>query len=115
MHSHNITISDAACQYLKAMIHKQHGEGLRITVKKSGCSGHAFSPTVVQQAPPNDRMVLLPEGLTLFLDPAWLELLLHVHIDYIKDEKSGLKQKRLVFTCPKESGRCGCGESFHLA
>ena len=62
---------------------------------------------------PTDILVQ-QEGLNIFIDAAWVDLLQSLHIDYIEETKTGLKQKRLVFTNPNESSRCGCGESFHI-
>jgi Fe-S cluster assembly iron-binding protein IscA len=35
-------------------------------------------------------------------------------VDFIEETTNVLKQKRLVFINPKETGRCGCGESFTI-
>lgn len=110
----NIMISDSACAYIKKMLDKQNGIGFRLSVKKTGCSGYSYLPTIIEAVNAND-LVLEKNGISIFVDVAWLDLLQGLHIDYIEEEKSGLKQKRLVFTNPNESSRCGCGESFHVS
>ena len=60
------------------------------------------------------RHLLLHNGVKIFIDTSWLHLLQDLQVDYVEEEKTGLKQKRLVFTNPNESSRCGCGESFHI-
>ena len=46
----NIHFTEAACAYIKKMIEKKNGLGLRLSVKKTGCSGHAYLPVVVNEA-----------------------------------------------------------------
>lgn len=109
-----ITFTDAACAYIKKMLDKNHGIGFRLSIKKTGCSGHAYLPSVVEKINPTDIQFETENGLTIFVDATWLSVLQGLNVDYIEEEKSGLKQKRLVFTNPNESSRCGCGESFHI-
>src|SRR5579862_6239661 len=103
----NIMISDAACAYIKKMIEQDKGLGFRLSIKKTGCSGYSYSPSVVEKINPTD--VIIDRGdLKIYIDSKWLELLKDLQLDYIEENKSGLKQKRLVFVNPKESSRCGC-------
>lgn len=110
----DITFTDAACEYIKKMLKKSNGAGFRLSIKKTGCSGYSYFPTIVEKANSADISFELGTGLKIFVDAVWLELLQGLQVDYVKDEKSGLKQNRLVFTNPHESSRCGCGESFHV-
>jgi iron-sulfur cluster assembly accessory protein len=109
-----ITITDSASAYIKKMIEKGHGIGFRLSVKKTGCSGYSYLPVIVEKANANDISFTTDGGLQIYIDTAWLDLLQGLRIDYVDEEKSGLKQKRLVFTNPNEASRCGCGESFHI-
>lgn len=108
-----VKLTETARDYIKQAIQKQQGTGLRVSVKKTGCSGYSYVPAVVNTAAAGDTVVDL-EDVTIYLDTAWLPMLDGVEIDFVEDEKSGLKQKRLVFNNTKEAGRCGCGESFHI-
>jgi iron-sulfur cluster assembly protein len=110
----NITITKTACTYIKKMLEKDKGIGFRLSVKKTGCSGFSYVPAIIDSAKANDITFETEHGVKIYVDTAWLDLLQGLHIDYIEEEKSGLKQKKLVFTNPKEAGRCGCGESFHV-
>jgi iron-sulfur cluster assembly protein len=110
----NITLTDAACAYIKKMLKKQNGVGFRLTIKKTGCSGYAYLPAIITETSSMDIFFEPSNGLKIFVDPTWLHLLQGLQIDYVEEEKSGLKQKRLLFTNPNEASRCGCGESFHI-
>lgn len=109
----NLTVTEAARGYIKKALEKTPGAGLRVSIKKTGCSGYSYVPSVAETVNPKDVAVTV-EDVTIFLDTVWLDLLNDIQIDYVEEEKSGLKQKRLVFINKKESGRCGCGESFHI-
>lgn len=108
-----INITDSAIHYLKTRIAQEQGIGFRLSIKKTGCSGYAYQPLVVKETPGDDKTYEI-KGLTVYLDSKWLSLLQGVQIDYVHEEKLGLKQKRLVFSNPNEGSRCGCGESFHI-
>jgi iron-sulfur cluster assembly protein len=110
----NITITAAACEYIKKMLDKNIGAGFRLSVKKTGCSGYSYYPAIVEKVNETDQTFTTDNGVKIFIDTSWLHLLQDLHVDYVEEEKTGLKQKRLVFTNPKESSRCGCGESFHI-
>lgn len=109
-----IEITDAAKQYIQAAIEKKSGFGFRLSIKKTGCSGFAYQPSVVETVNSGDTATVV-NGITLYLDPLWMHLLASVRIDFVEETKSGLKQKRLMIENKQEAGRCGCGESFHLA
>lgn len=109
-----ISFSDAACAYIKKIITKENGIGLRLSIKKTGCSGFSYSPMVVNQVNPNDLILENQLGTKIYVDRAWLDLLANLQIDYVEDMKGGIKQKKLTFVNPSESSRCGCGESFHV-
>lgn len=109
----NLILTDAACAYLRQRIEKEQGVGFRLSIKKTGCSGYTYLPSVINQINPNDTLFEINQ-LSIYIDTAWLDLFDGVTIDYIIEDKTGLKQKRLLFINPKETARCGCGESFHI-
>ena len=109
----SITLTPSASKHISKMIESKHGVGFRLTVKKTGCSGYSYQPSVIDQPSAAD-IKLDVNGIQIFLDPAWANVLDGITVDYTEASKSGLMQKQLVITNQKESGRCGCGESFHL-
>lgn len=109
----NISLTPAAVDYINKMIAKDEGMGFKLTIKKTGCSGFSYVPSIEKEIKATDIQTDV-QGVKLILDPIWMHLLEGIQIDYTEEDKTGLKQKRLVFINPKESGRCGCGESFHI-
>jgi iron-sulfur cluster assembly protein len=110
----NIHFTDAAAAYIQAKIAAKHAVGLRLSIKKTGCSGYSYAPAIVDSAIATDMIFTLANGVTIFVDPLWAHLLEGVMVDYLEEDKMGLKQKRLIFSNPNEASRCGCGESFHV-
>jgi iron-sulfur cluster assembly protein len=100
-----VTITDAAAP---------GGIGFRLSIKKTGCSGYAYVPAIIEKEIAGDINFTAQENLKVFVDPECLQYVQDLQVDFVTDEGQGLKQKRLVFINPKESGRCGCGESFTI-
>ena len=111
----NLIFTNAACDYIKKMIEHDHGVGLRLTIKKTGCSGYSYAPSILEKENSDDHVITTQNGVKIFIDHKWSHMLDGITVDYVEEEKAGLKQKRLVFINPNESGRCGCGESFHVS
>lgn len=108
-----ITLTKDAQLYIQKVLAKEEGIGLRLTIKKTGCSGYSYLPQVIKEIDPKDTQIDF-DDVKLFVDSKWLHLLNGIKIDYLEEEKLGLRQKRLIFTNPNEKSRCGCGESFHV-
>ena len=107
-----IFITDNAANYIKSSLKKNNNIAFRLSIKKTGCSGFSYKPEMVSEINPNDTRIDIKD-IILLIDTPWLHLLDGIEIDYQEEDKTGLKQKRLVFNNPNEASRCGCGESFH--
>ena len=110
-----ISFSDAAVAHIQSMLEKnEKALGFRLAIKKTGCSGYAYVPSLIETINEKDVHFEAQNGLQVYIDPECVTLLKVVYVDYLCEEGHGLKQKRLVFTNPNEKGRCGCGESFTI-
>jgi len=106
-----VTLTPAAITHVKKMLAKELGsKGLRLSVKKSGCSGFAYVVDYAKEINPNDLNVLVAEGLTVFVDTDSLPYLKGIRVDYVRNGLNGV----LKFINPNEKGSCGCGESFTI-
>jgi iron-sulfur cluster assembly protein len=113
--SHPVTFTDAAVAHIKNMLQQnQPDAGFRLSVKKTGCSGFAYLPAIVEQKKADDIHYQVQDGLQIYVDPQALTYFEELLVDFIEETTNVLKQKRLVFINPKETGRCGCGESFTI-
>jgi iron-sulfur cluster assembly accessory protein len=108
-----ITLTDAAVEHIKAMVDKEsQAKGFRLSLKKTGCSGMAYVPSIINDINEKDFHFVAQQELHVYVDREHEPFLQGVVVDYVADNTVGLKQKRLVFINPNEKNRCGCGESF---
>ena len=105
-----ITITDRAAKKIKTVIARRgRGEGIRLGVKTTGCSGLAYVLEYVDTPSAEDQCVEC-DGCKVFLDPKSCVYLQGTVVDYVKQ---GLNEG-FEFTNPNERDRCGCGESFRV-
>ena len=105
-----ITITSNAANHIRNFITKRgKGEGVRIGVKTSGCSGMAYTLEFVDDIQPEDQ-VFEQDGVKVFVDPKSLVYLDGTQVDFAKE---GL-QEGFKFENPNAKESCGCGESFHV-
>ncbi len=105
-----ITITEnAAKQIRKFLANRGKGEGIRIGVKTSGCSGMAYTLEFVDEIQPEDQ-VFEQDGVKVFIDPKSMVYLDGTQVDFAKE---GL-QEGFKFENPNAKESCGCGESFHV-
>ncbi len=105
-----VTITIAAAAHIaKCIAKRKFGIGIKVSMKKQGCSGIAYVLSYVDQAEITDIIIKITSNssLALFIDPKTYQYLKGTTFDYVKKGlNSGLDIKN-----PNEKGRCGCGES----
>ncbi len=108
--SADISLSDAATRRVLTYLAEQDGQnkGIRLSVKKTGCSGLSYVIDYVNAPSDGDIILSLASNYLLCVDKSSYPYLKGMHIDYVKQ---GLNQK-FVFNNPNQTGQCGCGESF---
>jgi iron-sulfur cluster assembly protein len=105
-----ISLTESAATRVKTFLSTRgHGVGLRLGVRKTGCSGFAYVINYADQADPKDVM-FEDRGVKVFVDPGSLNLLDGTIVDFIKQ---GLNEA-FRFRNPNVKGECGCGESFSV-
>ena len=106
-----ITITDAAAQRVKALLDQRGkpSEGVRVGVKKGGCSGLSYTIEYADDVQKFEEVVE-DKGVKVIIDPKAVMYLLGSEMDFMEEKmKSGF-----TFKNPNEKGKCGCGESFHV-
>jgi iron-sulfur cluster assembly protein len=83
--------------------------GLRVGVKKTGCSGYAYVVDYADAVGAND-VVFEQGGVKIIVDPESLALIDGTEVDFVKQ---GLNEA-FKFRNPNVKGECGCGESFSV-
>ncbi len=85
------------------------GVGLRVGVKKTGCSGYAYVVNYADDIADSD-VVFEDYGVKVVVDKKSLELIDGTEVDFVKQ---GLNEA-FRFRNPNVTGECGCGESFSV-
>jgi len=105
-----ISLTESAATRVKSFLAARgHGIGLRLGVRKTGCSGFAYVINYADKAEPGDAR-FEDHGVTVFVDGASLALLDGTIVDFVKE---GLNEA-FRFRNPNVKGECGCGESFSV-
>ena len=83
------------------------GVGLRLGVKKTGCSGFAYVVSYADEIGADD-VVFDEAGVKVIVDNEALRYVDGTEIDFVRQ---GLNEA-FKFRNPNIKGECGCGESF---
>jgi iron-sulfur cluster assembly protein len=103
-----ITLTEVAADRVKSFLdNRGKGEGLRLGVKTTGCSGMAYVLEFVDEIEDTDK-VFESNGVKIIVDPKSLIYIDGTELDYGKE---GLNEG-FKFNNPNVKDECGCGESF---
>ena len=85
------------------------GVGLRIGIRRTGCSGMAYVVSVAESTTPED-VIFEQGGVQIIVDREALAVIDGTEVDFVRE---GLNEA-FRFRNPKAKGECGCGESFSV-
>jgi len=105
-----ITLTESAAKHIQgSLANRGKGLGLRVGIKKVGCSGFAYTFDFADEIGANDlafeshdTKVVVDKEFIGYLDGSVLDL-----------QKSGFGSA-LKFQNPNVKSECGCGESFSI-
>lgn len=104
-----ISFSESAVKHLVTYLGKNPDQmGVRLSVKKTGCSGLSYVIDYVNSPLEGDIVMPLSGDYLVCIDKSSYPFLKNMTVDYVKQ---GLNYK-FVFNNPNQTGQCGCGESF---
>ena len=105
-----VTLTQSAAERVRNFIEARgQGLGLRIGVRKTGCSGYAYVVNYAEEITERDR-VFESEGVKVVVDADSLPLVDGTEVDFVRH---GLSEA-FRFRNPNVKGECGCGESFSV-
>ena len=104
-----IILSESAADRIRHFLSKEGGIGMRVGVKKTGCSGFAYVVELADAVRSGDE-VFEDRGVTVLVDAGSLPYLDGTTIDFARD---GLNEG-FRYDNPNVKSLCGCGESFGI-
>jgi iron-sulfur cluster assembly protein len=105
-----ITLTQSATERVQDYLQQRGaGIGLRLGVKKTGCSGFAYVVNYADEVAADD-VVFDAGGVSVVVDSESLKLIDGTEVDFVKE---GLNEA-FKFRNPQAAGECGCGESFNV-
>ncbi|NOS88151.1 MAG: iron-sulfur cluster assembly accessory protein [Methylococcaceae bacterium] len=106
-----VTLTESAARQIEKQLNKRgKGIGLKLAVKKSGCSGYAYNLDYADALNDNDA-VFEGYGVKVIVPASDLEFVNGIELDY---RREGINEA-FKFNNPNVKGTCGCGESFSVA
>lgn len=104
----SISLTSSAADRVRVFLARRgHGVGLRVGVKKTGCSGFAYVVNYADEIGDND-VVFEDQGVKVVVDRESLDYIDGTQVDFVKQ---GINEA-FRFRNPNVKGECGCGESF---
>ena len=106
----SVTLTESAARQIKKQLEKRgKGIGLKLGVRKSGCSGYAYALDYADMLNENDA-VFEDFGVKVIVPESDLEFVDGIELDY---RREGINEA-FQFNNPNVKGTCGCGESFSV-
>jgi len=103
-----IRLTESAARHVKGMLASRgKGEGLRLGLERSGCSGFAYLIDFADAVGAQDH-VFESNGVKVVVDAGSLPQLDGTEVDYVREGLSSL----FKFNNPNVKSSCGCGESI---
>ncbi|TVS09962.1 MAG: iron-sulfur cluster assembly accessory protein [Wenzhouxiangella sp.] len=105
----NISLTEAAADRVREFLAREGGIGLRVDVRRTGCSGWAYDVGIATAAGADDK-VFEDRGLKVVVSDKALPMVTGTTVDFVHE---GLVRE-FRFRNPNVTGECGCGESFTI-
>ncbi len=103
-----VTLTENAAQHVESMLQKRgSGIGLRLSTRKSGCSGYAYEVDYADELGEGDH-VYDSHGIKVIVNEKHLVHLDGLEIDFVKQN---VLNQGFEFNNPNVKDMCGCGES----
>ncbi len=104
-----VTISEKALAFFKKKLKNHEQQAIRISVKKSGCTGYAYVIDYGEAAVEGDSEQQF-DGLTVYISEQAQSMIAGSEIEL---QQQGLN-KSIAFNNPNVTASCGCGSSFSV-
>jgi iron-sulfur cluster assembly accessory protein len=108
--SQQVSMTEAAMIHVRKLLANSDASGVRIGVKKSGCSGFKYNFEFVTIPLAEDTCFQVATDIALYVPTEFLAMVQGTEVDYATE---GLNST-IKFNNPNAKDLCGCGESFSV-
>lgn len=106
-----VSMTDSAIAHVRKQLAKNSQmAGIRLGVKKSGCSGFKYDIEFIEQPAADDVSITVADDVVLYITADAAAVVKGTEIDFSKE---GLNST-IKFNNPNAKDLCGCGESFSV-
>jgi iron-sulfur cluster assembly protein len=102
-----ILLTESAVERVREFLARDGGIGLRVDIRRTGCSGYAYDVGLAHELDETDH-VFEQEGLKVVVSDKAMPMVAGTTVDFVNE---GLVRE-FRFRNPNVTGECGCGESF---
>lgn len=106
-----VTVTPAALAHFRRQLASHSGKSVRLSIKKSGCTGFMYVIDLVEQGSADDVQYQLDDLVELRVARDALPIVSGTEIDLVKE---GIN-RQIKFHNPNVKDECGCGESFSVS
>jgi iron-sulfur cluster assembly protein len=104
----SLSLTERAARQIKKQLEKRgKGLGLKLAIKKSGCSGYSYALDYADNLNEND-IVFEELGVKVIVHTDDIPFIEGIELDY---RREGINEA-FQFNNPNVKATCGCGESF---
>ncbi len=105
-----VTMTDSAVKHFEKALSGKSDQMVRLSTKKSGCSGFAYELDLVFDIEDSDVVLEPSPSVTLAVAADAMAILKGTEIDMVTEGVN----KVIKFNNPNVVAECGCGESFSV-
>jgi len=102
-----VSLTAAAADRVRQFMDREGGIGLRVNVRRTGCSGWAYDVDIAKAVDSSD-FVFEDRDLKVVVPEKAIGMVAGTTVDFVHE---GLVRE-FRFRNPNVTGECGCGESF---
>lgn len=106
-----VTMTPSAVRHVRKQLEKKpDARGIRLCIKKSGCSGFKYETQWVDEVSADDEVYTV-DGVNIYVKKEHLPMVNGTEIDFVTQGVNSMFE----FRNPNATAECGCGESFTVA
>ncbi|AFP30867.1 HesB/IscA family protein [Marinobacter sp. BSs20148] len=106
-----VTMTPSAVKHVLKQVNRQaQAKGIRLTIRKSGCSGFKYETQWAEDVAADDKIFHI-DGVDVYVKEEHLALVNGIEIDFVTEGVNSV----FLFRNPNATAECGCGESFTVS